>query len=141
MDRDPATTELDLHGAATVTPAGVSRAPLPIRAGRVGTGTSTRAHRLNLDGQLVFPGLVNAHAHLHVNAVPPMRMAGKFRNSYEWIEAFKAHFAEPAVAVALAVPLEMRMRHVALKNLLAERERRVGKECVSTCRSRWSPYN
>src|SRR3546814_2998365 len=90
MDRDPATTELDLHGAATVTPAGISRAPLPIRAGRVGTGTSTRAHRLDLDGQLVFPGLVNAHDHLHVNAVPPMRMAGKFRNSYEWNEAFKA---------------------------------------------------
>src|SRR3546814_19701085 len=31
----------------------------------------------------------------------------------------------------------------ALKEALAQRseERRVGKECVSTCRSRWSPYN
>src|SRR3546814_15345603 len=32
-----------------------------------------------------------------------------------------------------------------LERLLAERarseERRVGKECVSTCRSRWSPYH
>src|SRR3546814_20331438 len=29
------------------------------------------------------------------------------------------------------------------QNLMAERseERRVGKECVSTCRSRWSPYH
>src|SRR3546814_1321441 len=27
-----------------------------------------------------------------------------------------------------------------LKNLRSE-ERRVGKECVSTCRSRWSPYH
>src|SRR3546814_10315559 len=54
-----------------------------------------------------------------------MRMAGKFRNSYEWIEAFKAHFAEPAVAAALAVPLEVRMRHGALKNLLA------GTTCVA----------
>src|SRR3546814_8088418 len=25
--------------------------------------------------------------------------------------------------------------------LLRSEERRVGKECVSTCRSRWSPYN
>src|SRR3546814_345147 len=41
------------------------------------------------------------------------------------IEAFKAHFAEPAVAVALAVPLEVRMRHGALKNLLA------GTTCVA----------
>src|SRR3546814_14080445 len=119
MDRDPATTELDLHGAATVTPAGVSRAALPIRAGRVGTGTSTRAHRLNLDGQLVFPGLVNAHDPLNVKAVPPMRMAGKFRNSYEWLEAFKAHFAEPVVADALAVPRDVRQRPGALTNLLA----------------------
>src|SRR3546814_14559742 len=32
----------------------------------------------------------------------------------------------------------------ALEDLLHERrseERRVGKECVSTCRSRWSPYH
>src|SRR3546814_11035411 len=27
------------------------------------------------------------------------------------------------------------------KNLLRSEERRVGKECVSTCRSRWSPYH
>src|SRR3546814_14534927 len=26
-------------------------------------------------------------------------------------------------------------------NLLRSEERRVGKECVSTCRSRWSPYH
>src|SRR3546814_2050215 len=27
------------------------------------------------------------------------------------------------------------------KNNLRSEERRVGKECVSTCRSRWSPYH
>src|SRR3546814_13182842 len=27
------------------------------------------------------------------------------------------------------------------KELLRSEERRVGKECVSTCRSRWSPYH
>src|SRR3546814_9321889 len=34
-------------------------------------------------------------------------------------------------------------RHWRLANPLADRseERRVGKECVSTCRSRWSPYH
>src|SRR3546814_16986449 len=38
-----------------------------------------------------------------------------------------------------AFPEGVPIRRVAL----AERseERRVGKECVSTCRSRWSPYN
>src|SRR3546814_18367553 len=28
-----------------------------------------------------------------------------------------------------------------LDHLLRSEERRVGKECVSTCRSRWSPYH
>src|SRR3546814_3036192 len=34
-------------------------------------------------------------------------------------------------------------RHSLLRPLLLDRseERRVGKECVSTCRSRWSPYH
>src|SRR3546814_15410137 len=34
-------------------------------------------------------------------------------------------------------------RHHRLADLFGERseERRVGKECVSTCRSRWSPYH
>src|SRR3546814_12645743 len=27
------------------------------------------------------------------------------------------------------------------RDLLRSEERRVGKECVSTCRSRWAPYN
>ena len=30
--------------------------------------------------------------------------------------------------------------HIALKNKRSE-ERRVGKECASMCRSRWSPYH
>src|SRR3546814_12975846 len=28
-----------------------------------------------------------------------------------------------------------------MRDLLRSEERRVGKECVSTCRSRWSPYH
>src|SRR3546814_13009473 len=31
------------------------------------------------------------------------------------------------------------MKHIA--DVLRSEERRVGKECVSTCRSRWSPYH
>lgn len=125
MDQLPATAQFDLHGAATVTQAGISPGPLPIRAGRIGASTGRRACRLDLDGLLVFPGLINAHDHLHVNAVPPMPHRDPFRNSYEWIEAFRTHFAEPAVAAALAVPLDVRMRHGALKNLLA------GTTCVA----------
>ena len=28
-----------------------------------------------------------------------------------------------------------------IKEMMRSEERRVGKECVSTCRSRWSPYH
>src|SRR3546814_17518556 len=32
-------------------------------------------------------------------------------------------------------------RQMAILTFGSSEERRVGKECVSTCRSRWSPYN
>src|SRR3546814_10255380 len=35
----------------------------------------------------------------------------------------------------------VRRRRLLLQYLLGSEERRVGKECVSTCRSRWSPYH
>src|SRR3546814_9114518 len=34
-----------------------------------------------------------------------------------------------------------RVRKAAILNTARSEERRVGKECVSTCRSRWSPYH
>src|SRR3546814_19266016 len=34
-----------------------------------------------------------------------------------------------------------RIRLMPLVELVRSEERRVGKECVSTCRSRWSPYH
>src|SRR3546814_1221619 len=41
-------------------------------------------------------------------------------------------------ALGIAADLETDMeRHVAARS----EERRVGQECVSTCRSRWSPYH
>jgi cytosine/adenosine deaminase-related metal-dependent hydrolase len=127
MDRARATATIELHGAATVAPPGTTREPLRIRGGRIAAapGTGAGTARIALDGHCVFPGLVNAHDHLHVNAVPPLPSRAPFPNSYAWIEAFGAHFAEPAVAAALAVPKDVRLRHGALKNLLA------GTTCVA----------
>src|SRR3546814_20608039 len=47
-----------------------------------------------------------------------------------------------AVEVALAMRVRERGEHLA-RDVDSGRseERRVGKECVSTCRSRWSPYH
>src|SRR3546814_14853323 len=40
----------------------------------------------------------------------------------------------------MAVGALIRLNAVVVAEVRSE-ERRVGKECVSTCRSRWSPYN
>ncbi|MEO8746259.1 MAG: amidohydrolase family protein [Rhodanobacter sp.] len=111
--------DVSLCRAVSVTPEGSSLVPLPIRAGRIGSSLAARAYRLDLHDHLIFPGLINAHDHLHVNTVPPLKAGAPFPNSYAWIAAFQAHFEEPAVIAALRVPKVLRLRHGALKNLLA----------------------
>ncbi len=117
--------DVDLHGAVTVTTTGVSRAPLPIRTGRIGAAPSAGMRRIDLRDHAIFPGLINAHDHLHINAVPPLRTDVPFANSYAWIEAFKSHFERHDVAAALRVPKATRLRHGGLKNLLS------GATCVA----------
>ena len=119
MDFLQAAMDVSLCRAVSVTPEGHSRVPLPIRASRIGSSLAARAYRLDLHDHLIFPGLINAHEHLHVNAVPPLKAGAPFPNSYAWIAAFQAHFDEPAVIAALQVPKALRLRHGALKNLLA----------------------
>jgi hypothetical protein len=119
MDILQAAMDVSLCRAVSVTAEGSSRMPLPIRAGRIGSSLAARAYRLDLRDHLIFPGLINAHEHLHVNTVPPLKTRVPFPNSYAWIAAFQAHFEEPAVIAALQVPKALRLRHGALKNLLA----------------------
>jgi hypothetical protein len=125
MDFLQAAMDVSLCRAVSVTAEASSRVPLPIRAGRIGSSLAARAYRIDLRDHLVFPGLINAHDHLHVNAVPPLQARAPFPNSYAWIAAFRAHFGEPAVIAALQVPKALRLRHGALKNLLA------GTTCVA----------
>ncbi|WP_233842874.1 amidohydrolase family protein [Dyella sp. 2HG41-7] len=120
-----AAMDISIHGAVSVTPECVLRAPLPIRAGCIAPSARARAYRVDLRDHCVFPGLINAHEHLHINAVPPLPAAEPFPSSYAWICAFQAHFDTPGVVEALQVPKALRYRHGALKNLLA------GTTCVA----------
>jgi cytosine/adenosine deaminase-related metal-dependent hydrolase len=108
-----------LAHAVSKTPDGLSRGPLSIEDGHLANGSNPRAFTVDLRGHMVFPGLVNAHDHLHVNAVPPLIAGAPFANSYAWIEAFQEHFRTPEVIASLQRPKGLRMRHGALKNLLA----------------------
>ncbi|SBV50011.1 hypothetical protein XBLMG947_0786 [Xanthomonas bromi] len=102
-----------------MTLAGPSRTAVTIHAGRFGGTLGTGTLRLDLQGHVLTPGLINAHEHLQVNCVPPLPQAAPFANSYAWIEAFQVHFQHPDVAAALRVPKAVRLRHGGLKNLLA----------------------
>jgi cytosine/adenosine deaminase-related metal-dependent hydrolase len=110
---------VSLRGARTIVAGGTSRAPLSIAAGRIEASPTGRVHRIDLRDHVIAPGLINAHEHLHLNAVPPLPAGAPFPNSYAWIEAFQSHFRDAAVVAALAVPKTLRMQHGALKNLLA----------------------
>jgi cytosine/adenosine deaminase-related metal-dependent hydrolase len=119
MDAWFARTHASLRGAACVTPEGVSRAPLLLCGGRIHASLPAWAQHIDLRDHLIFPALINAHEHLQINAVPPLATTEVFPNSYAWIEAFQAHFSDAAVMAALRLPKALRLRHGALKNLLA----------------------
>ncbi|HEX7813543.1 amidohydrolase family protein [Dyella sp.] len=119
MDTATASFDASLTRAAICLPTGMARVTLPIQAGRIGASASAGACRVDLRDHLVFPGLVNAHEHLHINNVPPLKKGAPFPNSYAWIAAFQRHFENPAVVAALHVSKALRMRHGGLKNLLA----------------------
>src|SRR3546814_17671269 len=54
-----------------------------------------------------------------------------------------SHMIDPGeriVTIEDAAELQLQQPHVVRLETRRSEERRVGKECVSTCRSRWSPY-
>jgi cytosine/adenosine deaminase-related metal-dependent hydrolase len=108
-----------LRGGVVMRADGPARAPLCFAGDTIAEESPAGAAVVDLDGHVVFPGLVNAHDHLLVNAVPPLPSGAPFPNSYRWAERFGAHFRDPAVKAALAVPAATRAWHGALKNILA----------------------
>src|SRR3546814_10182563 len=65
---------------------------------------------------------------------PSPQMAETMRERAERVAWYQAWTAERLLAMSEVDLLEYLSR-------LRSEERRVGKECVSTCRSRWSPYH
>jgi len=114
-----------LQGATRANGAQREYTPLPIVGGRIAAITPVHAHPIDLRDHLVFPGLINAHDHLHLNALPRLVDGAPFLNSYAWIDAVQACFEREDVAAALRIDKALRLRHGGLKNLLA------GTTCVA----------
>lgn len=110
----------NLHGACLVTHDRVYRADLHLAAAHfTDRPPDDTAWDLELSGHLIYPGFVNCHDHLQLNAVPQLPQNGVFPNSYVWVQAFQRHFEDAAIAAAVAIDPLTRFRHGGLKNLLS----------------------
>jgi cytosine/adenosine deaminase-related metal-dependent hydrolase len=95
--------------------------PLGIRAGRiVAAGGTAPAAVVDLDGDRLLPGLINAHDHLQLNNFPRLKFRDRYTEVGEWIADLEANRqTHRELADAAAVPRELRLRMGGLKNLLA----------------------
>src|SRR5258708_22416890 len=97
----------------------IRHAPLHLAGGRITAEPPADVRAIDLRDHLIFPGLINAHDHLHLNNIPRLPQEAPFPNSYAWISAFESYFADPQVAAAVAIAKPLRYVQGGLKNLLA----------------------
>ncbi len=111
----------ELCNARLVLPNRIERRSLWLAHGQIVAPQSGADISIDLSDHLIFPAWINAHDHLHLNHVPPAPLprSGVFADSYEWIDAFQAHFDDAGVKTALAIPKDVRYRFGGLKNVLS----------------------
>ncbi len=92
-----------------------------IEAGRIQplARIGRRAHRLDLSGHWLLPGLVNAHDHLGHNLFPPGPAAGAYRHADDWIADMRRLLASDVYAALRRIPMPQRAWHGAVKNLIS----------------------
>src|SRR3546814_12154990 len=73
---------------------------------------------------------------MHLDPTQP----AAFRHESKVIIGLYVAFSLLMVLFPLRRPLDSKI-HLAVHSVDRSEERRVGKECVSTCRSRWWPYH
>jgi cytosine/adenosine deaminase-related metal-dependent hydrolase len=77
-------------------------------------------HVVDLHGERLLPGLINAHDHLHRNHYPRLKYRARYENAAEWAADIDARRATDAMLIACwAVPRVDRLAMGGLKNLLS----------------------
>ncbi len=86
----------------------------------VGSGASAGDLVVDLRGDRLLPGLINAHDHLHFNTLPPLESTGHWRHAREWVSQVNLRRrTDPAFESRVAVALDERLLIGGVKNLLS----------------------
>ncbi len=74
---------------------------------------------IDLEGDSILPGFLNAHDHLELNNFARMKWRERYTNASQWIADFQPRFkTDPALLAAMSVPLADRLMLGGIKNLL-----------------------
>jgi cytosine/adenosine deaminase-related metal-dependent hydrolase len=75
---------------------------------------------VDLDGDRLLPGLINAHDHLQLNSLPALEPAKIYPHAHSWImEVDARRRVDPQFAAGVALPRDDRLFMGAMKNLLS----------------------
>jgi cytosine/adenosine deaminase-related metal-dependent hydrolase len=87
----------------------------------VSDGVTARSDvRLDLRGDRLLPGLINAHDHLQLNTLPPLDTAKRYMHVRDWIyEVDERRRNDPHFASLVAQPRDNRLLVGGIKNLLS----------------------
>jgi cytosine/adenosine deaminase-related metal-dependent hydrolase len=90
------------------------------RIAAVGTAACSGDCVVDLRGDRLLPGLINAHDHLHLNTVAPIESTQRWRHVREWVSQVNLRRqTDPAFESQLAVPRDERLLLGGVKNLLS----------------------
>jgi cytosine/adenosine deaminase-related metal-dependent hydrolase len=77
-------------------------------------------HVVDLNGDRLLPGLINAHDHLHLNNLPRLEYRAPYPNAREWIEDVRSRMqTDRAFRAAVAISRNDRLLQGGIKNLLS----------------------
>jgi len=90
------------------------------RIAGVGGGAGAGDLVVDLRGDRLLPGLINAHDHLHLNTLPPLESSGHWRHARDWVSQVNLRRrTDPAFESRIAVALDERLLIGGVKNLLS----------------------
>jgi cytosine/adenosine deaminase-related metal-dependent hydrolase len=90
------------------------------RIAAVGSMAEAGQNLIDLRGDRLLPGLINAHDHLQLNSLPRPQYVRSYRNAREWIaDLNEQKSSDRALAASVSVSRETRLLAGGIKNLLS----------------------